>query len=201
MHVPRIVQRALLISVFENYAQASRYCWRYFSNPQAKDLSGNYRRAKIEEEWAGIQARFPRDISVEVKPYPNNTGYYNEITCGRVLITQSCIAEPSEVPRSAEFRKTLATNGQLDLYSTNIEEAGPDDLLYAILTHGVDVNSRRRSRPAFARFQFPNSDCTKYVDEGIDLFRRFPEIINEYITNVADEVQPKKRQIQKHGTA
>jgi len=159
-----------------------------------------YRRAKIEDEWSGIAALFPRDLTVEVRKYDNNTGHYNEITCGRVIITQSCIVDPDEVPRAANFRTTYARNGQLELFD-DIFETGPDDILYTILTHGVDVSSRRRSRPAFAKFQFPNEDCARYIDEGIDLFKRFPEIVNEYITNVSEEVTPKRRRIRKPGTA
>jgi hypothetical protein len=48
------LQRSLLKVIFENYRSSSRYCWRNFQPPQAKDLSGAYRRARIEEEWAGI---------------------------------------------------------------------------------------------------------------------------------------------------
>jgi hypothetical protein len=199
-HVPRKLQNALLRSVFENYAEASRYCWRNFTAPQAKDLSGTYRRARIEEEWSGIATLFPRDVTVEVRQYENNTGYYNEITCGRVVITQSCIVDPNEVPRTALFRTTLARSGQLELFNA-IEDTDADDLLYTILTHGVDVTSRRRSRPGFAKFQFPNRDCSKYVDDGIDLFKRFPDTVNEYITDVTAEVEPKRRRFPKKGTA
>jgi hypothetical protein len=200
-HVSERLQKALLRSIFENYAESSRYCWRYFAAAQAKDLSGTHRRARIEDEWAGIAAFFPREVTVKVQTYENNTGHYNEITCGRVVITQSCVVDPNEVPRQAYFRTTLAQNGQLALFEA-IEDTDPDDLLYAILTHGVDVTSRRRSRPGFARFQFPNQDCTKYVDEGIDLFRRFPEIVDEYIpTTAITEAEPKKRRAKRHGTA
>jgi hypothetical protein len=199
-HVSRRLQGALLRSIFENYAEASRYCWRHFATPQAKDLSGTYRRAKIEEEWSGIATLFPRYVSVEVRPYENNTGYYNEITCGAVIMTQSCIVDPDEVPRTARFRTTLARSAQLGLFDA-IEDIDPDDQLYAILTHGVDVTSRRRSRPAFVKFQFPNRDCSRYVDDGIDMFKRFPDIVNEYITNVSAEVETKRRRIQKKGVA
>jgi hypothetical protein len=190
--VPLRLQRALLKSVFENYKEASRHCYRTFQPAQAKDLSGSYRRAKIEDEWSGIAALFP-DVQVTICPYENLTGSYNELTCGQVKITQSCITSPDVVPRYAVFRKTLAENGQLDLFEYNDVDS-ERTFLYGILTHGVDSKSARRSRPAFARVQFPNQDCTEYVDDGIDLFKRFPEIVSEYIAQpTMTEVRPQRR--------
>ena len=172
-------QRAVTKLTLENYRQASRFCYRNFAEPQAKDLSGVFRRARIEEDFAGIPALF-KSVTVSVRPYENNTGFYNELTCGAVKLTQSCISEPSDVPRFAKFRKTLAQNGQLGLFKA-ADEFDPSRFLYAILTHGVDTNSERRSWPAFVRIQFPDETCTKYVDEGIDLLSRFPELRAEYV--------------------
>src|ERR1700736_2004994 len=105
--VPQRVQRSLLKSTLENYKESSRYCYRNFAVPQAKDLSGVYRRAKIEDEFSGIGALFPF-IEVLPQAYQNNTGFYNELTCGLVKLTQSCITDQDEVPRLALFRSTLA---------------------------------------------------------------------------------------------
>jgi hypothetical protein len=177
-HVPQRVQKALVKCVFENYKEASRHCYRYFAGPQAKDLSGVYRRAKIEEEFAGIEALFP-DVRVAVQSYQHNTGHYNEITCGLVKLTQSCIVEEGEVPRFAYFRATLALTGQLSLF----EEPEPDgaQYMYSILTHGVDVNAPKRAWPAFVKIQFPDETCTAYLDGGIDLLARFPQVVSEYV--------------------
>ena len=193
-HVPDRLLKALVKLVFENYKQSSRYCFRYFSPSVAKDLSGTHRRAKIEEDLAGIQPLF-RGVVVAPARYENNTGSYNEITCGPVKLTQSCTIDRDEVPRQAKFRFTLAKNGQLSLFdrSDRQEASQQQSFLYAILTHGVDNNSPKRSWPAFVRIQFPNETCTEFVDEGIDLLARFPEIVAEYIPRPQVLSQPTKR--------
>jgi len=197
-NVPIRLQKALLRSLFESYKETSRYCWRHFQPPQAKDLSGTYRRAKIEDEWSGVAALVP-DVVVGVRPYKNYTGSFNEITCGNVKITHSCVLSPDVVPRQAEFRATLASNGQLQMFSPN--EPSTAIYLYAILTHGVDSDSPKRSRPAFALFQFPNEACTAYVDEGINLFRRFPDLVADYIEPSQAEAQVKHRRFKKPESA
>jgi hypothetical protein len=185
-NVPERLQRALLKLILENYKESSRYCYRYFSAAQAKDLSGTHRRARIEEDLLGIEGLFP---SAKVLPqlYENATGHYNEVTSGLVKMTQSCITEPDSVPRLAKFRSTLASNGQFSLTfeepetNADVPEEASEEFLYGILTHVVDSEAPKRSWPAFVRVQFPNETCTKYVDDGIDLMKRFPDIVAGYI--------------------
>ncbi len=107
--VPRRLQYSLTKSVLENCRQSSRYCYRELALAQARDLSGHLCRAKIEDEMVGIAALFPM-LRVTIKNYQNNTGSYNEITCGIVKLTQSRILNPNDVPRGASFRATLAAN-------------------------------------------------------------------------------------------
>lgn len=189
------VQKAVARLVCENYRQASRFVYRHFSGPQAKDLSGHYRRAMIEEDLAGLPALFP-ELSVEIKTYENNTGFYNEITCEQVKFTQSCIAYSNEVPRVATFRSTLARTGQLSLFNSGDDKAEGEaepQYMYAILTHGVDVNADKRAWPAYVRIQFPNASLTEYQDEGIDLFRRFPELVKEFVPKSAYEFKRRRQ--------
>jgi hypothetical protein len=192
---PRI-QKSLLRSIFQNYADSSEYCWRNFSAAQAKDLSGSYRRATIEEEWAGISTLFP-EAKVSVRKYKNKTGSFNELTCGVVKVTQSCVSDPTVIPRFAVFRNTMAKNGQYLLFDDAGQNSsvGTASYLYSLLIHGVDTLSRRRSVPAFARIQFPNHNCTKYLDDGIDLFKRFPEIAEQYIGKARFIASPKPQKI------
>jgi hypothetical protein len=105
------LQKALLKSIFQNYRDSSAFCWKHFAAAQAKDLSGGFRRAKIEEEWSGISTLF-HEVKVSVRKYKNKTGSFNELTCGVVKLTQSCVSDPSVVPRFAVFRQSLAKNGQ-----------------------------------------------------------------------------------------
>ncbi len=191
--VPRRLQYSLTKSVLENYRQSSRYCSRYFAPAQARDLSGHFCRAKIEDEMVGIAALFPM-VSVTIKSYENNTGSYNEITCGIVKLTQSRILNPNDVPRNASFRATLAANGQYSLFGSESDSASAQ-YLYSILTHVVDVNSEKRSWPAFIKIQFPNATCTGYVDDGIDLLARFPDLRAEYLPSATALNQLRRRRL------
>jgi hypothetical protein len=184
------LQYSFTKAVLENYREGSRWCFRNFSPPQAKDLVGYYSRAKIEEELPGIVALFPR-ATISTHRYENNTGHYNEITCGCVKLTQSRIVNRSEVPRHAKFRATLAQNGQQELFEITAKLSEPP-YLYAMLTHGVDDNSEKRSWPAFIKIQFPDKSCSRFLDEGIDLLARFPELRAAYIPT-ADRIQQMKR--------
>lgn len=194
-HVPTRLQRSLTKAILENYRQSSKYCFRHFAAPQAKDLCGHFCRAKIEEEMVGVAALF-RMVMVTVQSYENNTGYYNEILCGVVKLTQSRILNPYIVPRHAKFRATLAVNGQGWLFDSD-GERNDAKYLYAILTHGVDENSEKRSWPAFVKIQFPNETCKRYVDEGIDLLARFPDLEAEYVPSAQTISQLKERRIHK----
>jgi hypothetical protein len=193
--VPRRLQYSLTKSILENYKQSSIFCYRNFATPQAKDLGGFLRRAKIEEEMAGVAALF-KAISIKVQGYENNTGFYNEITCGAVKLTQSCISDPNIVPRFARFRATLAQNGQYSLFEFG-SQPNNKQYVYAILTHGVDPNSEKRSWPGFIKIQFPNETCTKYIDEGIDLLARFPDLRTQYIPNGQVLLRLKRRTFRK----
>jgi hypothetical protein len=195
--VPARLLYSLTKSILENYKQSSVFCFRHFAAPQAKDLSGVYRRAKIEEEMAGVAALF-RTITVSVQAYENNTGFYNEVTCGAVKLTQSCISDPNIVPRFAKFRATLAQNGQYTLFN-RVGDADDTQYLYAILTHGVDSNSEKRSWPGFVKIQFPNESCKEYMDEGIDLLARFPDLRAQYIPSARVLLRLKRRTSRKQG--
>jgi len=193
INVPRKLLQSLTYAVLQNYRESSRFCFRNFSHPQAWDLSGHFCRARIEEELAGIAALFP-SVSLAMHRYENNTGFYNELTCGAVKITQSRIINPHTVPRHAKFRSTLAANGQCSLFAEN-QSSTYEQSLYAILTHVVDINSEKRSWPAVVKIQFPNSNCTSYVDEGIDLLARFPELASEYIPGAPALARLRRRRL------
>jgi hypothetical protein len=86
-------------------------------------------------------------------------------------MTQSFVKGSGVVIRPADFRGTLAQDKQLNLFgrSSTAAECG----VFAILIHGL--NKYFPDRLAFIEVQFPNSDCTGYID-GFDLFGRFPDL-------------------------
>src|ERR1700734_132264 len=200
--VPDKLQRAMLDMVFDACANASDHCYGTFSSDRvAKDVSGVYRRGLIEDQWLGMKSLFSH-LLIEPVPYRHNTGTYYEITSGTVKLTQSCIYHPDEAPRDAEFRKTLATNGQR--YLSFEDEAQPDidpaTFLYAVLTYGI-ASQDNRSRPWFVRVQFLNEVCTAYVDSGIDLVSKFPDIVSKYVPNADFSANVKERRWRKRKSA
>jgi hypothetical protein len=195
-NVPTRVQRALTKLVLESSKQSSRYCYRNFAEPQAKDLSGGHRRAKIEDEFPGIAELFKTlGVKDSIEQYDNNTGSYHELTCGVVKLTESCVAD-DVVPRTAKFRSTLARDGQASFVWSEADEKLSGEqpkFLYALLTYGIDVHAPKRIWPAFIKVQFPNEDFTGYIGGGIDLFKRFPDLVAEYVPKPSFERQITKR--------
>jgi hypothetical protein len=179
------LQKAILKLIFEGCKTASEHCYGNFNSTRiAKDVSGVYRRGVIEDQWSGIPVRFPQ-VAMRPNWYRHYTGSYCELTCGDVKLTQSCVIYRGDIPRVAEYRSTLATNGQMDLC---FEADGGDEgdtvpkYLYAILTYGIDTSAKKREQPAFVKIEFPNCTCTEPVDEGINLIKRYPEIAMQYLS-------------------
>lgn len=194
-NLPIKVQRALTKTILESTKQSSRYCWRNFADPQAKDLSGVHRRAKIQDEFPGIAALYKNlGVKDSIEQYDNNTGSYHELTCGIVKLTESCVAD-GIIPRTAKFRSTLAHDSQASFWPEADEKPNEKqpDFLYAILTYGIDVLAPKRSWPAFMKIEFPNEKFTGFIGEGIDLFRRFPDLVAEYVPKPSFERQMTKR--------
>lgn len=188
------LQRKLLALVFESCKTASEHCFGSFSSHRvAKDVSGVYRRGRIEDQWEGIPALFKGEVSVETRFYRNYTGSYCELTCGVVKLTQSCVIERGDIPREAEFRETLATNGQRELFKEDVEDGDKPKFLYSILTYGIDQKAKNRDVPAFIKIEFPNSKCTAPVDDGINLVGRYPDISMKYLTKPSFEAAVTER--------
>jgi hypothetical protein len=183
--VPGEVLAALLRTLLQSYQDASSACYDVMRPPQAKEASGPFRRNKIESELMGVGERFSGNLSVESKHYKRHTGSYVELTCGLVKMTQSCVLAPSDLPREADYRETLATHPQLLLEFMPREPEGK--FLYAILLHGVDDTVRQRAGCRFAEVRFPLRGFTGYTEERVDLFAMFPEIVAEYTGQTAAE--------------
>lgn len=182
LHVPVQLQKNLSTLVFESCKSASEHCYDSFSSRRvAKDVSGHYRRGRIEDQWEGILALFPNQVFVDQQWFKHGTGSYCELACGIVRLTQSCVQVRGEIPRQAEFRLGLATNGQYSMFEPQEPEIKPQ-YLYSILTYAIDSEAKNREQPAFIKIEFPNATCTAPVDAGIDLVKRYPEIAIRYLS-------------------
>jgi len=182
--------------IYDACRNASEHCYgRFSSKGVAKDVSGHYRRGLIEDQWIGMKGLFP-ELAIAPVSYKRNTGTYHEITSGLVKITESCTYHPDELPREAEFRMTLATSGQRALAFDDEpeDESAQPRFMYAVLTYGI-ASSDKRSRPWFVRVQFLNDFCTEYVDRGIDLISKFPDVVSIYTqsADVSGDVKERPR--------
>ena len=185
--------------VFECTKDASAHCFGSFASRHiAKDVSGHYRRGLIEDKWAGLQP-LHRGISVKPQWYNHSTGSYCELTSGLVKITQSCVLNPGDIPRHAEFRSTLATTGQGELFGNDEQQQA--QFLYAILTYGIDCNAKDREQVAFVKIEFPNDRCTKPLDRGINLVSRYPDIAMQYLSKPSFDAAVAERPNRKRKSA
>lgn len=202
-HVPDRLQIKLLTLVFESCKSASEHCFGTFGSRQvAKDLSGVYRRAIIEDQMKGIPALFKDTVSVGPCFYKNGTGSYFELTAGVVKLTESIVLERGDIPREALFRSTLATNGQYEMFEQDeVPEEEKPKFLYSILTYGIDCKSKNRDVPAFVKIEFPNKKCTAPVDEGINLVKRYPAIAMNYLSKPSFEAAVTERRRKGRRTA
>ena len=181
--VPTEVLAAVLRAILQSYKDASSACYETMRPRQAKDASGPFRRNKIESELVGVGERFQHVIAVEDNLYKHGTGNYIELTCGVVKMTESCVANPKDFPRDANYRDTLAESTQLLLEF--VPKEAPGKYLYAILLHGVDGTAKRRSGCRFAQVRFPLSRFVGYTEDRIDLFVLFPSIVAEFSDKIA----------------
>jgi hypothetical protein len=201
-HVPEKVQRALLQRILQCYRDASQHCYKHFRSAQAKDLSGHYRRGRIEDEMFGIADRFRKDgVTVEEVPYRRNTGCHVELRSGLVTVTQSCVLFKDDMPREANFRETLASTGQREMFGDGEEEQPKaETTLYAVLLHGVAPGGKQRETCAFACIRFPDGKFNGYLGGTVNLFEKFPQYVRDFYADNNSEqkatepkVLPKKR--------
>lgn len=199
---PKPVLASILKAIFQDYRDASEHCFSSFRFPQAKDVSGHYRRGKVEDDLLAIADRFKErefpELNAEPLKYKHNTASYVEMTYRTIKLTQSCVLSSDDLPRDAEFRNSLAETGQLGLFTEpGAADTEENKYLYCIVLHGVHKDAQKRERCAFACVRFPDKRFEGYIGGPINLFEMFPAIVQEYYgaEKVQEEplVAPKRR--------
>jgi len=184
--IPRQFLFEIVVFLFNTYKSAHLYIKSEFgTTDEAKDLLPYFRRARIEQGIRLIAERHAKtNDTIKVRSERNgaNNCSHNEIICGRVLITESCVDGPNEMVPYAAFRTTLAKDSQLELALCDNNFDG--DFYYGIILHGAlnpDTNY-----PSFVRLAFPNRDCKTYAG-FVDLID-FCEFDVSMFSNVSEEV-------------
>lgn len=163
--VPRAVQVGLMEMLVQPY-QTSAIAGSQYPEGTRKKFQPIQLLADVEMAMRSLGARHRGIVTVEECRTDGNTYDYVRLRCGRVFLTASTVAAPLEVPRSAEFRKSIA-RVQRDLFGR-----AEDGMLYAVIAHGHDREDT--SRPAFVTVGFPDADYSDEYADHIPLFKRFP---------------------------
>jgi hypothetical protein len=127
-----------------NYPRASQDARDRFPESVAHDYYPIARRAMIE---SALPMLVHRHSGLQVIPTRNKKGssWYYQLARNRSVLTQSKTDGPGELPRDADFRRTLAQNPQLVLESfrhlvPSIEVDA--NAVYGIVVHGPMDNDR-----------------------------------------------------------
>lgn len=160
-----------------------------FLAPEARNLLPYYRCARIEQGLRFLAQEYQKKYeSINVKPKPNdaNNFWYNEITSGRILLTQSHVNGPNEIVRTANFRNTLARGSQYELFDTDDTNLG--DFYYGIILHGSPDPVAKY--PNFVRLAFPSNDCNHYIG-NIDLIKLTNFDASKYLSIGEEKIDDK----------
>jgi hypothetical protein len=189
--VPPALEREIVKCIFAEYLSAHASVNSKFSRYTAHDLYPYERRAFIEDKLIKIARQHPNVGAIE-KPNKNGGNYHVEISCGQVILTVNAVNHPEQIVRYADFRKTLASNGQLEFQFEDIEEEASDNSnLYAIILHGPSTNKT----PNFIDIVFPDKDCKKYRDR-VNLLHKHSDIYEDHKVAI-EEVEPVQIKIKK----
>lgn len=153
------------------YPRAAKSAQDRFSKDVAHDLYPAERRAIIENSLPYLRERHP-GTNVVSRSNKRGTSYYQQISRGRSVLTVSKTSNPGDLPRDADFRKTLSRNPQLilDQYRDLLPEMAthPEaDAYYGIVGHGGAENDP--ARLGYVEILIPDS-TGKFILGVVNLF-------------------------------
>lgn len=164
------------------------------------NIYGNIRKVRMDSLLFRLKYRYP-GISTLL---PYNVGRRNcrhaVAISGNTILTTSYINNPDSLPREALFREFYAGNPDVyqkayeyqTTFSLATEEnifkvldylEFPDQRNYAVLIHGKAQFSKM---PGFIKIIFPNINLTQKLDDSIDLRIKFPNIVNDMLSEAKE---------------
>jgi hypothetical protein len=185
---PKFLER-LLRAVFAAHKVAREECSANFKDPEADNLLGFYRRAKLEgfmRDTAQMEGIGAHVVKSKLSPW-NHT----ELRSGPVVLTASSVQTPCDLVEEADFRTTLARGNQDALWPEPGDVPPADAPLYVILLHSKSRWSRGDQTqfgylPGSAYLAFPLPDLSGYAHD-IDLFDRFPRVVDSHLPQEWDD--------------
>lgn len=141
---PSPVLMDLVTIVGRAYPRAAANANDRFSREVAHDYYPAERRAIIENSLPYLRFKHA-GTSVVPRSNKRGTSYFQQISRNRSILTVSKTLTPGDLPRDADFRRTLARNPQmvLELYGDLLPEMAPHpeaDAYYGIVAHGAAEN-------------------------------------------------------------
>ncbi len=182
-HLPDAFWRRMIPALFAAHKVAYDATYDEFERPEAEDLLGFTRRAKVEANLRGVAALFPDMMTAKNVRASKGPWNHVEVHSGPVVLTASTVTNPCDMVDRAEFRESLAREtNELRLNLEADEELGPRDLpLYVILLHSKFRTARSEDRqysylPGSAYLAFPDEGCGHYL-HTINLFDRYADVV------------------------
>ena len=182
-HLSDAFWRRMISGLFDAHRSAHEVTFTQFEQPEAHDLLGFTRRAKVEANLRGVAKLFPDTMTAKDVKASKGPWNHVEVHSGPVVLTASTVTNPGDMVDRAEFRASLAyeTNAlRFDLEGEG--QADPDDLpLYAILLHSRFRTTRSEDHqyvylPGSAYLAFPNEGCDHYL-HTVNLFERCSDVV------------------------
>jgi hypothetical protein len=185
---PKFIER-LLRAVFAAHKIAAEECAANFKGPEADNILGHYRRAKLEgfiRDTADLEGIGHNVIRSRLSAW-NHT----ELRSGPVVLTASSVQSPCDLVEEADFRLTLARDNQGVLWPEPGDEPPDDAPLYVILLHSKsrwprEDRVRYGHLPGSAYLAFPLPDLSDYAHD-IDLLDRFPHVVDSLLPKEWDK--------------
>jgi hypothetical protein len=188
-HMSQRLFERLLRAVFAAHRVAAEECAANYKEPEADNIIGFCRRAKLEgfmrdaADMEGIAASAVRSRL--------SNWNHTELRSGPVVLTASSVQSPCDLVEEAEFRSTLALSNQGVLWPEPGDDPGPGAPLYVIMLHSKsrlprEDQARHGYLPGSAYLGFPLPDLSGYAHE-VNLFDRFPHVVDSLLPQEWDK--------------
>lgn len=119
------------------------------------------------------------NVSSGIRPNEVGNSHHAELDCGRVRIIAVQVDGPTERPRDAIYRETLATTNKPFLPGLGMPEQPPTgDKLLAVVLHGPSSaypKSLDTATPGFVMVRFPAPGWTHWLEGRVDLLARLAQ--------------------------
>ncbi|GGR39827.1 hypothetical protein [Deinococcus ruber] len=139
------------------YAEAAAEGRRYSQRPEQRRMTGHIRHSLIEQELRSLPILVP-GVDVADQPYRTGTGSFLRMQIGRMMLSQSCVADEDTIPRTAQFRTMLR---RLNQWTLDEVALGNGPLRHALIIHGPEKDDV--SIPAFIMAAMPSPCGTRYL--------------------------------------